>query len=87
MTLPEAEHLEALLNTLADHVPIQTTIGNRKKAFYSISDRPDLHPTPSPEECRMYLALVSVCIGPVHSARLPLTSAHTASGRRIRIAG
>src|SRR6202020_1108010 len=58
MTLPEAQHVKALLGTLADHVPIQGTIGNGQKALYSISDAPNLHSTPSREEGRMFLALV-----------------------------
>ena len=33
VTLSEAQHFKALLGTLADDVPIQGAIDNRKKAF------------------------------------------------------
>ncbi len=59
-TPPEAQHVKALLGTLADHVPIQGTIGNGEKALYSISDAPNLHSTSSREECRMFLACIAV---------------------------
>ena len=59
MPLPKLQHLQALLGIAADHLPIQGTICNRLKALYPVSNPLDPHPALSPEECRMFLALVS----------------------------
>lgn len=59
VSLREAQHVQPLLGALADHVLVKATIRYIKKPLYSISNPPNLQPASSPEECRMYLALVS----------------------------
>jgi hypothetical protein len=47
MLLPEAQDAITLLGIGADHAPAKSTIRDRKKALYPVSDPSDLHLSPS----------------------------------------